>query len=446
MDGGLFEPILTTDALLGATGDRAWLQAMLDVEAALAAAQAEVGLVTKDIARAIAEQCDTARFDLDRLGHEARDGGNPVIPLVRALREMVPDDVRPWVHHGATSQDIVDSAAMLVARAALTLIDDDLRRLAAGAAALAETHRHTLMTGRTLLQPALPVPFGLKAAGWLAATLDAHRSLTDLHPRLAVQLGGAAGTLASLGAEGPAVTTALAARLGLTEPLLPWATARQRIAEIAGALAVVAGTAAKVALDVALLMQAEVGEAREPAAPGRGGSSTMPHKRNPILATEALAAARRAHGLAPVLQGALVAEHERAAGAWHAEWTTLSALLRAAGGAAGRSADIVEGLEVDTDRMATNLGDPGVLLAERVTLALAPALGRAEAARRVGEAAARAAAAHRSMADEVVADAVLAAHLDRDELDRLLDPRTYLGSSSRFIDRALDAHRQAWPR
>ena len=325
---------------------------------------------------------------------------------------------------------------------ALDIIDGDVHRLAGGAAALAENHRDTLMAGRTLLQQALPVPFGLKAAGWLVGTLDAWRALDDLHPRLAVQLGGAAGTLAALGDHGPAVTAALARRLGLAEPVLPWHTARQRIAEIAGALGTLAGTVAKVALDVALGMQTEVGELREPAGRGRGGSSTMPHKRNPVLATEALAATRRAHGLVPVLLAATVGEHERAAGAWHSEWGALSELLRLAGGATARVAEIVNGLEVDTGRMTANLAHAEVLLAERVTLRLVPVIGRAEAAKRVGDAAARAAVPGHPFADELLADPVLAAHLDPAELPALLDPQSYLGSASTFIDRALDEHQR----
>jgi 3-carboxy-cis,cis-muconate cycloisomerase len=442
VSGGLFEPILTTDALLAATSDRAWLQAMLDVEAALATAQAEVGLVPADAAAAIARCCTADRFDIGALGRAARAGGNPVIPLVHELTAAVPGPAGDWVHWGATSQDILDTAAMLVTRAALELVDADLLRLADAGAVLAERHRGTLLAGRTLLQHALPVPFGLKAAGWLMGTLDARRQLDGVRPRLAVQLGGAAGTLASLGDAGPSVTAALADRLGLAAPPMPWHTARQRIAEIAGALGTVAGTAAKVALDVALLMQTEVAEAFEPAAPGRGGSSSMPHKRNPVLATEVLAAARRAHGLVPVLLGALVAEHERAAGAWHAEWATLSDLLRLAGGAAAGAADIVTGLEVDAGRMAAGIDGAGVLLAERVVLSLAPSLGRADAARRVGEAGTRAAGSDRAFADELLADPVLAAHLDGAGLARLLDPGGYLGSSSAFIDRALDEHRR----
>jgi 3-carboxy-cis,cis-muconate cycloisomerase len=298
------------------------------------------------------------------------------------------------------------------------------------------------MVGRTLLQPALPVPFGLKAAGWLAAVLDVAATVDALGPRLAVQLGGAAGTLASLGDDGPAVTTALAARLGLAEPLLPWHTARQRIAEIAAALGTAAGTAAKIALDVALLMQAEVGEAAEPAAPGRGGSSTMPHKRNPVLATGARAAARRAVAQVPLLLGAVEAEHERAAGAWHAEWPALTELLRAAGGAVAAAADIVGGLEVIPGRMAAHLDGAGVLLAERVTLHLAPVVGRAEAARHVGEAATRATTGGGPFAAELAADDVLRPHLPDDELAVLLDPSGYLGSAQTYIDRVLAEHRR----
>ncbi len=262
-----------------------------------------------------------------------------------------------WVHWGATSQDILDTAAMLVAQRSGRLIDADLQRLADGCAGLARAHRHTLMVGRTRLQQALPVSFGLKAAGWLAGVDDARRQLDGARGGLAVQLGGAVGTLASLGADGPAVLAAFARRLGLAEPVLPWHSARQRVSALAGALGVVAGTAAKISTDVVLLSQTEVGEAEEPAP---GGSSTLPHKRNPAASVAVIAAARRAHALLPVLFSALIAEHERAVGAWHAE---LGGAVRAVGpgrrGRAARTADVVAGLQVAPETMAANLARLG---------------------------------------------------------------------------------------
>ena len=430
----LFDPLLTTDELLAATGTRAWLQAMLDAEAALALAEADVGVVPKGAASAIAAACDAGQFDAAAIGRAGRAGGNPVIAVIEALRAAVDDEGRPWVHWGATSQDIVDTASMLVVRRAGAIVDRELAGLADGCADLAERHRDTVMAGRTLLRQALPITFGAKAAQWLMAVDDCRRHLAAAVDRAAVQLGGGAGTLAALGDDGPAVVAAFATRLGLAEPVVPWATARQRVAEVAAALGIVAGTAAKVARDVALLMQDEVAEAFEPKA---GGSSTMPHKRNPVGAASADAAARRAQALVPVLLGAVVAEHERGVGGWHAEWHALAELLAFAGGAAATTARTVTGLQVDADAMAANLArSGGRLLAERIVFALAPIVGRQEAAAAVKEAAAR----DGDFAAALTADPV-AGRLGADRIRELLDPAGYLGASTTWVDRALAAHR-----
>jgi 3-carboxy-cis,cis-muconate cycloisomerase len=349
----LFDPIFSTDEVLAATGPNAWLQAMLDVEAALAGVEAEIGLVPDDAAATIAGCCLAERFDPGELGRAARHGGNPVIPLVEALRAVVPEPAAQWVHRGATSQDILDSAAMLVTRRSIVLIDGELDGLAAACAELAARHRHTVMAGRTLLQQALPITFGVKAAGWLVGAVEVRARLGDAVRRLAVQLGGAAGTLAAFGGEGPEVVRRLSARLGLAEPVLPWHTNRVRVADVASALGMVVGAAAKVSLDVALLMQTEVGEAAEPRP---GGSSTMPHKRNPVGAATVGAAARRAPALVSVVLAAMVQEHERALGGWQAEWQTLTELLRLAGGAAGRARETAAGLDVHVERMGDNVG------------------------------------------------------------------------------------------
>jgi 3-carboxy-cis,cis-muconate cycloisomerase len=351
--GSLFDPIFSTDEVLAATSSNAWLQAMLDVEAALAGVEAEMGLVPPDAAATIAGCCRAERFDPGELGRAARHGGNPVIPLVEALRAAVHEPAAQWVHRGATSQDILDSAAMLVTRRSSVLIDGELDGLAAACAELAARHRHTVMAGRTLLQQALPITFGVKAAGWLVGAIEARARLGDAVRRLAVQLGGAAGTLAAFGSEGSEVVRRLSARLGLAEPVLPWHTNRVRVADVASALGMVVGAAAKVSLDVGLLMQTEVGEAAEPRP---GGSSTMPHKRNPVGAATVGAAARRAPALVSVVLGAMVQEHERALGGWQAEWQTLTELLRLAGGAAGRARETAAGLDVDVERMSDNVG------------------------------------------------------------------------------------------
>jgi 3-carboxy-cis,cis-muconate cycloisomerase len=435
--GSLFDPIFSTDEVLAATGPNAWLQAMLDVEAALAGVEAEMALLPADAAATIVGCCRVERFDAGELGRAARQGGNPVIPLVEALRAAVPEPAAQWVHRGATSQDILDSAAMLVARRSIVLIDGELDGLAAACAELAARHGHTVMAGRTLLQQALPVTFGVKAAGWLVGTVEARTRLGEAASLLAVQLGGAAGTLAAFGSDGPEVVRRLSARLGLAEPLLPWHTNRVRVADVASALGMVVGAAAKVALDVGLLMQTEVAEVREP---HPGGSSTLPHKRNPIGAATVGAAARRAPALVSMMLGAMVQEHERALGGWQAEWQTMTELLRLAGGAAGRARETVAGLEVDVDRMGGNLRD--VIMSERVVLALEPCLGRSEATRLVEQAAERTTASGRSLGEELADEPAVARALSREEIDDLVDPAGYLGASDALVERALEAYRR----
>lgn len=443
----LFWPIVTTDDLLAATGDRAWLTALLDAEAALARAEAAVGVIPVAAAEAIAETCRTARFDAGHLGRAARGGGNPVIPLVRQLAETVPPPARDYVHWGATSQDILDSAATLVARRAGRLIEAEMDRLADGSADLAQRHRASLMTGRTLLQPALPITFGLKAAGWLSGVLEARQALRGGLGGLAVQLGGATGTLASLGSRGPAVVAAFAAELELPEPVMPWHSCRQRMAVLAGALGLAAGTAAKISGDVALLMQSEVGEASEPSAPGRGGSSSLPQKRNPVGAAAVGAAARRAVGLVGLFFESLAGEHERHLTAWPVEWQSLGDLLALAGGAVARTAETVAGLEVHTGAMAGRVQElAGSLLAERVGLLLTGRLGRAAATAAVGDAARRAGGTGGAeFADALLSDPAVAAVLTRAELDDLLDPAAYLGATDTWIDRVLALHAEGAP-
>ena len=354
-DGGLFDAVLARGGARAAVADEAWLQAMLDVEAALARASAEVGLIAVEHAEAIATACRAEWFDAAAIGAEAANVGNPAEPLVRALRVRVGGAAADDVHRGATSQDIVDSAAMLVTRRALEPVLDDLGGAADAAARLASEHRDTVMIGRTLMQQAVPVTFGLKAAGWLVALDESIARLRDV--RLAAQLGGAAKTLAALGDAGPAVLGRFARELGLDEPVVPWHTDRTRIAELAGALGEACGAVAKVAGDIVLLAQTEVGEVRE-GVEGRGGSSAMAHKRNPVAAISARAAARQAPGLVATLLASMEHEHERAAGAWHAEWPALRSLLSFTGSAAAWLRDCLENLEVDVERMRANVDEP----------------------------------------------------------------------------------------
>ena len=424
-----FSAIFVPQELRDAVSDRAWLQGMLDAEHALAKASAAVGLVPEDAAARIGEACRAELFDPEELAQEGRAVGNPAEPLVRALREAVGREAADWVHHGATSQDIVDTSAMLVSRRAVALVLAELDRLGDGCAELARTHRSTPMAARTLLQQAVPTTFGLKAAGWLVALLEARQRLTAVRDeRLAAELGGAAGTLAALGDDALEVVRLYARELELAEPALPWHANRQRVAELGAALVAVAGAAAKVGRDVVLLAQSEVGEVREAVG---GRSSTMPQKRNPVCSTLAISCARLANAHAGVLLGELAHEHERAVGGWHAEWEALSGALAFAGGAAAAAADAVTGLEVDAERMRTNLeASGGLVVAERVSFALRPRLGRSQAHDVVAEA-----ALARSFREALGVDERVA--LSDTELDELLDPAGYIGSAEALVDRAL---------
>lgn len=412
----------------------AWVAAMLDAEVALAAAQAGLGLVPAAAAEAIAEAGRPDLYDPADIARRAGPASNPVIPLVAALRDRLAPEHRRYAHLGATSQDILDTAAMLVATRALAPLRADLADAADACARLAAAHRDTVMPGRTLLQHAVPITFGLKAAGWLSA-LDRNRAaLAAL--RLPVQYGGAAGTLAALGERGHEVSARFAAELGLTDPPLPWHTDRTPIAELACALGMTAGTLAKIATDVKLLAQTEVAEVAEPTAPGRGVSSAMPHKRNPVGAVSVLACAHRVPGLVASLLAGMAQEHERAAGAWQAEWETLGELLRLTGSAAAWLRETLGELRVDRARMRANLeATGGLLMAERV----AAALGGTPRARARVDAACATALERGIPLREALADAAVG--LSAGQLDAVLDPATYLGSARVFIDRALSAHR-----
>jgi 3-carboxy-cis,cis-muconate cycloisomerase len=350
-----FDALFVPLALREAVSDEAWLQAMLEAERALAAAEARVGVISQEDADAVSEAC-RGEFDAGALVEEGRRVGNPAEPLVRALRGRA-----ERAHWGATSQDVLDTAAAIVARDAGALVIAELDGLAGACAALAERHRGSVMAGRTLLQQAVPTTFGLKAASWLVGVVHARERL-QAALRLPAQLGGAAGTLAALGDRGLDVLRAYADELGLPEPVLPWHTRRLRVAELGGALAVTAAFVGKVGLDVLLLAQTEVGEVRETA---DGGSSTMPHKRNPVGSVLARACALRARAAAGVLVDALDQEHERAAGAWHAEWGALAEALALTGGAVAAMREALEGLEVDPERMRANVDVDTLSEAER---------------------------------------------------------------------------------
>jgi 3-carboxy-cis,cis-muconate cycloisomerase len=447
MAGELFRPIFVPDRFRDAVGGRAWVKAMLDAESALAAAEARAALIPSEAAEVIASRCDASLFDPEEIGEGGRAAGNPVPPLVRALTAAVSEvseDAARYVHKGATSQDITDTAAMLVAKHALTLILTDADGIAAACARLAEAHRDTLMAGRTLLQQALPTTFGLKAAGWLVSVLEARRKLLDVRSaRLAVQLGGAVGTLASLGRSGPSVLEQFARELDLAEPALPWHTDRTRISELGDALSLLAGVLAKISRDVILLSQTEVGEVAEPAGEGRGGSSTLPHKQNPILSVTAAASAHRVQDLSQTLGAAMVGEHERAAGAWHSEWEALSDALALTGGAVAAVREVAEGLQVHSEKMRENLDmTGGLLLAENVTALAAGRLGRLKAHDIVQAVARRVTDNGKPFREELLAEPALREVLSPEDIDAALDPAGYLGSTGALVDRALTLYRK----
>ena len=369
---GLFDATFARGAAASTVDDAAWFRALLAFETALARAAAGAGLVPAASADAVAAACaEPGRLDLDRVVAQAGDAGNPVPPLVQVLRDDVGQEHSAAVHVGATSQDVIDTALMLLARSAIAAIDAELAAAAEAAAGLASRHRDDVVMGRTLMQQALPTTFGLKAAGWVAGLDGARIRLAEVVASLPVQYGGAVGTLAASSGAGVAVRAALAAELGLAVPPSAWHTVRLPIADLAGALGAAAGVVATVALDVVLMAQSEVAEVAE-VAPGRGRSSAMTHKNNPVAAISARACARRAPGLVATLFAAMEQEHERAAGAWHTEWPTLTELLRTVGSAASWLAESLAVLQVDTPRMAataqaaveTLLGEVGVDVGE----------------------------------------------------------------------------------
>jgi 3-carboxy-cis,cis-muconate cycloisomerase len=434
----LWGPLFTDPDVEAEISDRAWLRAMLDFERALAIVQARAGLVPEESARMVVTAIDVGHYDPVALGEDALLSGTPVLPLVRAVAARVTPEARAALHNGATSQDVLDTALSLVAHRALGPLLNGLRGVAAECERLAERHRDTLIAGRTLAQHALPTTFGLKCAGWLVAVDEAECALARVRAhRLAVQFGGAAGTLAAVADPGARLTDELAAELGLAAPVVPWHTNRTRVAELAGALGEAAGVLGKIAQDVVLLAQTEVAEVAE----GDGGaSSAMPHKRNPVRAVLVTAGTRRVPGLVSSLLAAMPQEHERAAGAWHAEWQTVTELLRLVGGAVRGTRELLSELRVDTARMRRNLElTGGLLMAENVAVRLAALVGRAEAQDLVAEVCRTAVNSGTPLREALLAD--LRIGLSEKEVDDALDPAGYVGCAGEFVDRALAAHR-----
>jgi 3-carboxy-cis,cis-muconate cycloisomerase len=439
---GLLDQLFRSEDVEKVFSDRACLQGMLDFESALARAEARAGVVPSPAAAAIAAKCKAELFDVGALAAGAKLAGNLAIPLVKALTHLVGQgdkDAARYVHWGATSQDAIDTGLALQLREALKLIAIDLDRLADGLAGLAKKHRSTIVVGRTWMQQALPTTFGAEVAGWLDA-VDRHRErLRETERRvLVLQFGGAVGTLAALGTRGSEVAKLLAEELGLGLPNIPWHSHRDRVAEVATTLGLCVGTLGKIARDIALHAQTEIGEVSEPAEAGRGGSSTMPHKRNPVTSAVVLAAALRVPGLVNTMLTAMVQEEERGLGGWHAEWETLPEIVRLAAGALHHMTETAPRLEIDAERMKQNLEvTRGLIYAEAVTMALAEKIGKAAAHQLVEAACARAHKEKRHLRDVLGEDTDVRGHLPTAALEGLFDPRKYLGEAGAFVDRVV---------
>ena len=438
-DGAVLGVLYGTDAMRAAVGERALLSRMLDVEAALARAEARLGIVPEAAAQAITAAARFEMLDLPALAVSTRNTGYPVVGLVRQLSAAAGEDAGRWTHWGATTQDVVDSATVLMIRDALALIEPALERLCGALLARAQEHRGTVMAGRTHLQHALPVTFGYKCAVWASPLLSMRERLAQLKPRvLRVQFGGAVGTLASLGDRGTEVMAELARELDLAEPDLPWHVAHDGFAELVSWCGLLCGALSKFATDFMLLMQTEVAEVAEPHAPGRGGSSTMPQKRNPIACEYVLAQARGVHALVPQMLAAMAHDHERGTGPWQAEPLALPQALLLTHGALDQALTVAEGMTVDAARMRRNLDSTGgLIVAEAVMMGLAPVLGRGAAHDAVHHACDVALEEGIPLAAALARDSAVTNRLDADAIARLTDPSNYLGSTGVFIDRVL---------
>jgi 3-carboxy-cis,cis-muconate cycloisomerase len=438
----LLKSLFRSEEVEKAFSDRACLQGMLDFEAGLARAEARAGVIPSSAAVAIAAKCKAEFFDVAELARGAKLAGNVAIPLVKALTGLVAQtdkDAVRYVHWGATSQDAIDTGCILQLRQALKMIAGDLDRLAAALTALATKHRSTLVVGRTWMQQALPTTFGVKVAAWLDA-VNRHRGRLreTQHRAVVLQFGGAVGTLAALGERGSEVAKHLAQELALGLPEIPWHSHRDRVAEVATTLGLCVGTLGKIAKDISLHSQTEVAEVFEPAEKGRGGSSTMPHKRNPVTSAVVLSAAVRVPGLVGTMLTAMAQEHERGLGGWHAEWETLPEIVSLSAGAVHQMAELIPKLEIDMDRMQENLeATQGMIFAEAVTMALAEKLGKAAAHEVVEAACERARRDKRHLRDVVLGDQQATAHLSAMQIAGLFDPRKYLGMAEVFVDRVV---------
>ncbi len=438
-DSEIYGALWGTAEMRALFSDVTQLQLMLDVESALARAEAKLGLVPQQVAEAISKAAQVENLRIERISEGTRETGVPVPALVSEIGRVAGEQAARYIHLGATTQDILDTALVLQMRRVLEYLRRDLVALARTLATRASEYRDTPMAGRTHLQHAVPITFGLKCAVW-ASPLAAHVERLDqaaLRGQV-VQFGGAAGTLAALGANGVAVAEALAHELGLGVPDLPWHVARDSVAEIVALLGLVCGSLSKFALDVSLLMQTEVAEVFEPHAPGRGGSSTMPQKRNPVAAEYMIAAARGVHALVPLMLTAMAQDHERATGPWQSEALALPQCFVLCAGAMAHALAIASGMTIDAARMRRNLDlGGGLIMAEAVSTGLAPVMGRAAAHHALQRVSDRAIAEGKTLAQALRDDAEVRAHLSDEQIDRLTDPAAYLGSAGAFVDRVV---------
>ncbi|MDL5595763.1 3-carboxy-cis,cis-muconate cycloisomerase [Pseudomonas kribbensis] len=441
----LFDAYFTAREMREVFCDQGRVQAMLDFEAALARAEARVGVIPASAVASIENACRAELFDFAALGEAIATAGNSAIPLVKALGKRIAAsdaEAERYVHLGATSQDVMDSGLVLQLRQALELIEGELAQLAGSLATQAQRHAATPLAGRTWLQHATPVTLGMKIAGWLGAVTRSRQRLRELKPRLLVlQFGGASGTLAALGEQALPIARALAEELNLTLPEQPWHTQRDRIVEFGAVLGLIAGSLGKLGRDISLLMQTEAAEVFEPSAPGKGGSSTMPHKRNPVGAAVLIGAATRVPGLVSTLFSAMPQEHERSLGLWHAEWETLPEICCLVSGALQQARLLADGLEVDAARMGRNLElTQGLVLAEAVSIVLAQRVGRDSAHHLLEQCCKRAVAEQRHLRAVLGDEPQVTAELSATELDHLLDPARYLGQAQVWVERALAEH------
>jgi 3-carboxy-cis,cis-muconate cycloisomerase len=439
IDSAIFRDIFSTEAMRRVFSDENRIQKYLDFEAALARAQARLGIIPKEAADEIVKHCDVAEIDFAKLKTQTERIGYPVLPVVQQLVALCRDGLGEWCHWGATTQDITDSATVMQIREGLTLIEADLNGISDALAALARKYRDTPMAGRSNLQQAVPITFGYKMATLLAAFERHKQRLKELRTRVLVgEFGGAAGTLSSLGGRGLETQAELMKELKLGQPAIAWHTVRDTIAEVGCFLGLVTGTCGKIAFDVKLMMQTEVEELYEPFHEGRGSSSTMPQKRNPISSVYITALTSVVRQQTAALLDAMVEDHERATGPWEIEWIVLPEIFSLTAGALAQTLFVLKGLQVDEKKMRSNLDiTKGLIVSEAVMMGLGPHLGRQYAHDLVYDICRKVVATGRPLADLLAENEEIAKHLDRAALAKLCDPANYLGEAGAMVDRVL---------